>query len=69
MAHDVSFTVPERPLGKVDVEFNVKKDGEVLGTVKVSKGSIEWRPRNCTRGFHLRWSQFDALMQEKGKQK
>ena len=44
MAHDVAFTLPERPLGKVDIEFMVKKNGAVLGKLKVSKGTIDWVP-------------------------
>ena len=67
MAHQVTFTVPERPLGKVDVEFNVQRDGETLGTVKISKGSIEWRPKNYTYGYHLSWTRFDEIMQENGR--
>jgi len=29
--HDVSFNIPQRDLGKADVEFQVKIDGAVLG--------------------------------------
>lgn len=38
--HKVDFTIPERPLGKADVEFRVKLDGESLGRLKVSDGTI-----------------------------
>lgn len=69
MSHNVRFTVPERPLGKVDIEFDVKRDGAMLGTLKVSKGSVEWRPRGYTFGFHLDWSEFDGLMKTNGEQR
>lgn len=26
--HEVNFTIPERPLGKADVEFSIKRNGE-----------------------------------------
>lgn len=68
MEHNVKFTVPKRPLGNVDIEFDVKRDGKTLGTLKVSKGDVEWRPRNFQYGFHLDWDELDSLMQTHGEQ-
>jgi hypothetical protein len=63
MAKEVSFSVPQRILGRSDVEFIVKDDGEVLGTLKVSKGSLVWFPKNTTKGHKIPWNRFDTLMQ------
>jgi hypothetical protein len=38
MKHDVKFSMPERELGKADIEFKIKKDDQRFGTLKVSKG-------------------------------
>lgn len=65
--HDVKFTVPERPLGKADVEFAIKRDGESVGRLKVSNGTIVWVPKNKTYGFKLRWATFDDLLQKHGE--
>lgn len=65
--HKVDFIVPERPLGKADVEFAVKRDGSALGRLKVSNGSIVWVPKGCTYGFQMGWVQFDKIMQDYGK--
>lgn len=65
--HEVNVTVPERPLGKADVEFRIKRDGEVLGHLKVSNGTIVWVPKNKTYGFKLGWVSFDELMKANGK--
>ncbi len=65
--HEVKFTVPERPLGKADVEFSVKRDGRVVGKLKVSNGTIVWVPKNKQRGWKLGWVKFDGLMQERGQ--
>ena len=35
--HDVSFTIPERGLGKADIEFKVKRDGKALGRLRISE--------------------------------
>jgi hypothetical protein len=65
--HEVKFTVPERPLGKADVEFSIKRDGEALGRLKVSNGTIVWVPKNKKYGFKLGWVKFDELMQQRGQ--
>lgn len=43
MAHEIMFTLPNQPLGKVDAQFTVKKDGQILGTLKVQKGRLTGR--------------------------
>ncbi len=62
--HDVSFSIPKRPLGKADVEFVVKKDGSVFGTLAISNGSLVWFPHKTTYGYKIGWSKFDQLMSE-----
>ena len=64
MAHDVRFSIPERALGKADVEFIVKEDGAVLGTLAVSNGSIVWFPKGTTYGYKMGWGKFDRTMQK-----
>lgn len=61
--HDVSFSIPERALGKADVEFVVKQDGSVLGTLAVSNGSVVWFPKGTTYGWKMNWSKFHKTMQ------
>jgi len=64
MAHSVTFTLPERDLGKADVEFRVKHNGSVLGTLKVSKGTVVWVPKDHTYGYKIGWRDFGALMRQ-----
>lgn len=67
MAHKVTFSVPERTLGREDVEFVVEKDGVRFGTLLVSKGAVEWRPTNKVYRRRMRWDRFDAQMRESGR--
>jgi len=67
MKHDVKFLIPERNLGNADIEFHVKKNGQKFGTLKISKGSIVWVPKDNTYGYKLGWDKFDANMQRDGK--
>lgn len=60
--HEVRFSIPERELGKADIEFKVRKNGQVFGTLAVSKGSIVWFPKDNTYGHKIGWSKFDELM-------
>lgn len=61
--HDVSFNIPRRALGKADVNFVVKSDGALLGTLAVSNGSIVWFPKGTIYGYKMGWKQFNGLMQ------
>ena len=67
MAHDVYFSIPSRTLGRSDVEFQVYSDDEMLGTLKVSKGTIVWFPANTTYGFSLEWEKLDKIMRKEAK--
>jgi len=67
MAHTVTFNVPERSLGREDIQFVVMRDGVRFGTLLVSKGAVEWRPTNKVYRRRLRWERFDQLMQASGR--
>lgn len=67
MAHTVTFSSPERSLGKADLEFKVKRNGVAFGTLKVSKGAVVWVPANAQRGYRLAWRDLDSLMLREGK--
>lgn len=64
--HDVTFSIPERELGKADIEFEIKKNGSKFGTLKVSKGSVVWVPKDFTYGYKIGWVKFDEVLQEHG---
>ncbi|HEU5290212.1 MAG TPA: hypothetical protein VFU05_06170 [Cyclobacteriaceae bacterium] len=65
--HTVKFSIPERELGKADIEFKIKKGGQKFGTLKVSKGSIVWFPKDTSYGHKLGWNKFDEIMQSQKK--
>ena len=62
MKHSVEFDIPRRDLGKADIHFEVKVDGQKLGKLEISRGSLVWYPRDMTYGHKLTWSQFDKLV-------
>jgi hypothetical protein len=69
MAHEIKVKLSKRiEVLNSDVEIVVKKDGSVLGTLTLSKGSIDWRPKKKHIGgkseVQLTWAQFDRRMRE-----
>ncbi len=67
MAYQVNFNIPSRVLGKADIEFSVSKDDKKFGTLKVSKGAIEWVPKDMTYGYVMDWVNFDSTIKKNGK--
>jgi hypothetical protein len=64
--HDVYFTIPERDLGKADVEFRIKRNGKAFGRLRVSEGSVVWIPGNKQYGYRLGWRTLGDLAEEHG---
>lgn len=58
--HDVRMATKNLLIRGIDLEFLVKVDRGVLGTLSVSEGGLHWRPKNATkeRGVQISWSEF-----------
>lgn len=64
--HEITVSMPPKAVLNKDTEYTVFSDGQILGSLKISRGSVEWRPKNNTYGYHLSWEDFDKLMKERG---
>lgn len=67
MKHDVKFSIPQRELGKADIEFEVKKNGKKFGTLKVSKGSLVWVQKDSVYGYKMNWDKLDSVIVTHGQ--
>ena len=67
MKHKVTFSIPERQLGKADIEFKVKANGKALGTLRISKGAIVWVPLSKHYGYKVGWQDFNDLAIKYGR--
>jgi hypothetical protein len=65
MAHKVSMRQPKDSVVNRDVEFMIYKNNRKLGTLRVSRGSIDWIPSNGTVARYLSWSDFALIMESK----
>lgn len=66
MAHNVTFTLPERSLGNSDIEVRIKRDGVMFGTLKISKGALVWLPASGKYERKLTWERLDQLAEQFG---
>jgi hypothetical protein len=62
--HNVYINLPRRELGKVDAQFDIYQDDEKLGTITISKGSLEWYPKNSKKPYKIGWSNFAKMIKE-----
>jgi hypothetical protein len=60
--HDVRITTKRMVVKGIDVDFDVKVDDSVLGTLSISEGGLRWRSRNQQARFgeQISWSDFAA---------
>lgn len=65
MAHKVSMRQPKDTVVNRDVEFMIYKNNRKLGTLRISRGSIDWIPSNGTVARYLSWSDFALIMESK----
>ena len=71
--HKVTFKIPYRELGRADIKFKVyaqevlsrRTDEQLIGTLLVSHGAIEWRSRKKQHKVKLSWADFDKYMLDK----
>ncbi len=61
--HRVIVRAPPRELGNSDVVYEVFADGEKFGELRISRGGVDWWPRDARRGELLTWEQFAVRME------
>ena len=68
--HDIAMHLPPQGIKNLDVEIAVRSDDDLLGTLKISKGSIDWLPAKNTKYlYNLPWERFAALMEIEGRKR
>jgi hypothetical protein len=67
-SHDVSLNISKPiPVGNVDIEIPVRRNGRAFGKVKISKGAIDWMPANKSKtAYYLDWGEFAKVMADYG---
>ncbi len=64
MATKIDLTVPAVPVQNADVQFQVRRNGGLLGTLKISKGGLDWYRKNARkRTGTCTWEEFRVWME------
>jgi hypothetical protein len=64
MAKHVTLSIShDIEIGNVDVVFKVRDGSALIGTVTISKGSIDWRKANARNSINKTWREFADLME------
>ncbi|HWX53906.1 MAG TPA: hypothetical protein VN176_04870 [Verrucomicrobiae bacterium] len=70
--HSVTLRIPNNvDVVNRDIEFRVTQDGNFFGTLKISKGSLDWKPgkNQKDRPFRVYWHEFDDFARDKRRRK
>jgi len=62
--HRVEIVQPPNRVLNSDFTFIVYSDDAKLGELRVSKGSVDWRPGKGKKVVKKTWEQFSRLMED-----
>ena len=66
--HYVQMSQPSDQVIRSDIKFSIKKDGQKLGELHISKGNVEWWPKgNKKNKLRLSWTKFAELFEAEGR--
>lgn len=60
--HRIEMHQPKKAVFSGDIIFEVYSDNEKLGSLEISKGSVDWTPKGKQRSKAIEWERFAGLM-------
>lgn len=63
--HRIEINQPPKQVLHSDISFTVYSNSTALGELKISKGTIDWRPASHTKSVKWSWEQFAKMMAKK----
>jgi hypothetical protein len=60
--HDIWMTFPDKPLKNVDTTIAIWSDGDKLGELHISRGTVDWKSKRKRSAKRLSWERFAELM-------
>ncbi len=62
--HTIDFDIPAQTLGNVDITCRAYSNGVKIGTLRLSKGTVDWMPARATVNIRrLSWERFAELLE------
>ncbi|HWW54239.1 MAG TPA: hypothetical protein VNY84_10745 [Acidimicrobiales bacterium] len=65
--HRVELALPTTDIQNTDVTVSIWSDDELLGEMRVSRGSVDWRPGHHQSAWSMEWERFDEVMRANGR--
>ena len=63
--HEVRITqLPDVEILHKDLCVSIASNGELLGTLTLSKGGVGWNPNNARLERHFNWEQFANMVRD-----
>ncbi|MEU4313447.1 hypothetical protein [Nocardia sp. NPDC024068] len=56
--HEVRLSTKNLLIAGIDMDFDVKVDDRKLGTMKISRGGLDWVPVGKQSGIPIKWQEF-----------
>ena len=60
--HHIEISLPTKPLKNVDTTISVWSDGEKLGELRVSRGTLDWKSAHRRGVKRISWERLAALL-------
>ena len=60
--HHIEISLPTKPLKNVDTTISVWSDGEKLGELRVSRGTLDWKSARRKTAKSISWERLAALL-------
>jgi CRISPR/Cas system-associated protein Csm6 len=60
--HHIEISLPTKPLKNVDTTISVWSDGEKLGELRVSRGTLDWKSARRKTVKSISWERLAALL-------
>ena len=60
--HDIEIILPRKPVKNVDTTIAIWSDGEKLGELRVSRGTLDWKSGGKKRVKSFSWEQLAELL-------
>lgn len=62
--HHIEISLPTKPLKNVDTTISIWSDREKLGELRVSRGSLDWKPAGKRAVKRISWERLAEMLNE-----
>lgn len=61
--HSIAITLPTKPVKNADTTIEIWSGSRKLGTMQISKGSLDWLPAGAQKRRRITWENLAVLLE------